>query len=247
MVAMRNASSRRSGTVAKALAFGAVALLAARSATSAFAGVSKQNGRVTPGNINELPGRTRHNKRIDHRLIDHGFIPNVEDKIDSHGNVCNQEKGDCMWKTGDRVRLKWPILRSNQGHGYFNEGGGADLKNPDGSQRRSNKEIQEDVEVEKFIEGGTEGTVVMVRNEGVMPYIYDKPIEWRGKARPYVIVDFEDPDIPMEAVEEWDLELVSNEMSKLWAEAKKQWNDDRDNLRLPDQAEERERLGLGPL
>lgn len=115
------------------------------------------------------------------------------------------------FRVGDRVRLKMPMEVNNRGRGYFNEGRAKYLRH---DERNHEEEIQDAAERERFIDGGAEGWVAYY-NRQYFDWV-NKPFPFKGKPRPLPIVSFDDPTVPICAVEESNLELLD----RSFAEAK---------------------------
>ncbi|CAK0908433.1 unnamed protein product [Prorocentrum cordatum] len=113
-----------------------------------------------------------------------------------------------IWKCGDRVRARAPINKTNGGRGFFDEGAAEDVN-------EFNRDVEEDERefraLPKVIEGGTEGTVVSAFKFSQTRWPYERPRHFKGHARPWVLVDFDGSDNPMEACEEWDLEIANDD------------------------------------
>eukprot|EP00439_Symbiodinium_sp_Y106_P044885 s2044_g5.t1 len=94
------------------------------------------------------------------------------------------------FRVGDRVRARVPILVSNQGRGYYNEGAGQGvpkhLRNM--TQERGVADSWEWEELDgmlKVIEGGSEGYVVGIITAGEW---MNRPPHWKGQPRPGIMV-----------------------------------------------------------
>lgn len=126
------------------------------------------------------------------------------------------EKGPKMFSLGDRVKVKGPMVMSNKGRGYYNEGGGKDVPE---FHRDMPVERQEDRERQNVVDGGTEGVVC-----GYVPKVYwhfSKPEHWKGQPRFFPLVSFDDPNLPIDAVDERNLELLDSTFSDKWREQRK--------------------------
>jgi len=109
------------------------------------------------------------------------------------------------FKLNDRVKLKWPVLRSFNGRGLFNEGGNVDVQ----FRYVTAEDLEEEERMDKIIEGGSYGRVVDI----MLGQDWENRPEHikRGNMRPGIIVDWEDPDVPVDIVEEYDLDLASED------------------------------------
>lgn len=135
------------------------------------------------------------------------------------------------FRVGDRVRLRGPHKLTEKGLGIFLEGKGEkntnrpelsldpDLKKRERERRFLDKKMLGPVSHPGapsdmwYVEGGEEGTVV-----DIMPtnhYEYNKPWHWKGMARPGVIVSFDSDQVPVDMIEETDLEILDDSMSAL--------------------------------
>ncbi|CAJ1462101.1 unnamed protein product, partial [Effrenium voratum] len=123
------------------------------------------------------------------------------------------------FRVGDRVRARVPMKISNEGRGYFNEGGGYGV--PD-HQRDFKKEKQERRELSPVIEGGSEGYVVGIITAGEWA---NRPKGWKGQPRPGVMVNWDEATYPLDVAEEMFLTEVEGEsLSELHIrQRKKRW------------------------
>mmetsp|Transcript_21412 Transcript_21412/g.49075 ORF Transcript_21412/g.49075 Transcript_21412/m.49075 type:complete len:202 (-) Transcript_21412:55-660(-) len=110
-----------------------------------------------------------------------------------------------MLRPGDRVQAKYPLKISWGGYGYFREGKG------EGVPEHLQDEMVERGELETIIEGGTMGTVV-----DIVPTIefMNRPDHIKGMPRPLPLIDWDDPNLPMDVTDEWDVELLGSVFGK---------------------------------
>uniref|UniRef100_A0A7S4SA03 Uncharacterized protein n=1 Tax=Alexandrium monilatum TaxID=311494 RepID=A0A7S4SA03_9DINO len=112
----------------------------------------------------------------------------------------------CLFRVGDRVRAKMPILLSNSGRGYFNEGAGEGVPP---HLRDESEDRMELAAMEKIVEGGEEGTVagILLKNEWI-----NRPKHWKGHHRTGVMVSWDSADLPMDVAEETELEVIEGSL-----------------------------------
>jgi hypothetical protein len=137
------------------------------------------------------------------------YLPNVPKQPGTEG------RGNSIWRCGDRVRAVAPLNKTNGGRGYYNEGAAIGENNVPMDVTPYQRDAEEDERelnaLPKIIEAGTEGTVVSVFHFSQHSWPYERPQHWQGHARPWVLVDFDGADNPIEACEEWDLEMAGDD------------------------------------
>eukprot|EP00931_Biecheleriopsis_adriatica_P118116 TRINITY_DN9357_c0_g1_i1.p1 TRINITY_DN9357_c0_g1~~TRINITY_DN9357_c0_g1_i1.p1 ORF type:complete len:187 (-),score=47.14 TRINITY_DN9357_c0_g1_i1:94-654(-) len=119
------------------------------------------------------------------------------------------------YRVGDRVRAQFPIKISNDGRGYYNEGAGLGI--PD--HQRDVDEDQEELDgLLKVIEGGNEGVVIGILPKGEWA---NRPPHWKGQPRAGVMVSWDEAELPIEVVEEADLEQLEGSVSAMHIQQRK--------------------------
>jgi len=123
-----------------------------------------------------------------------------------------------LFHCGDRVKAKFPIQISQEGRGYFNEGAGEGVPP---HQRDEEEDEAELAELEKVIEGGSEGTVVEILPPGEWA---NKPKGCWGTHRFLVMINWDDTSYPMDMVEENDLEKTDGSLGDRLCAQKREKN-----------------------
>lgn len=123
--------------------------------------------------------------------------------------------GVVAFHCGDRVTAKVPIKLSNDGRGYYNEGGG------EGTARHLRDmadEIAKRDAKDKIVDFGAEGTVVGIIPTGEWG---NRPRHWKGTPRAGIMVNWDDAEMPMDVAETFELEITdSSQGDKLIAQRK---------------------------
>lgn len=121
---------------------------------------------------------------------------------------CVAPPKQASFNVGMRVKARQPILLSNKGRGYYNEGAADGV--PD-HVRNKRKEASEERKLRKFVEYGEEGTVAGVIHAGNWE---QRPSHWKGVPRPGVIVSWDAKNLPMDVAEESELEMMDSTVSE---------------------------------
>eukprot|EP00930_Biecheleria_cincta_P037442 TRINITY_DN25701_c0_g2_i1.p1 TRINITY_DN25701_c0_g2~~TRINITY_DN25701_c0_g2_i1.p1 ORF type:complete len:223 (-),score=31.09 TRINITY_DN25701_c0_g2_i1:165-764(-) len=113
------------------------------------------------------------------------------------------------FRVGDRVRAMHPMLISNSGRGYYNEG--AALSVPE-HQRIAHQDAAELAALPKVVEGGEEGVVVGILPAGEW---FNRPKHVKGRPRPLVMVCWDNAVYPIDMAEETFLEQLPGSVSDM--------------------------------
>lgn len=155
----------------------------------------------------ETPAAFAHLKVIKW-IVNQKYRTYMRRRFEREKHLTNPERH--KFRVGDRVRLKMPMAINHKGRGYFNEGRARMLKH---FYRNHEEEIQDAATRERHIDGGAEGWVAYYQFQ----YFGwgNRPSYFKGTPRPLAIVSFDDPNIPICAVEEVNLELMDRSMAEV--------------------------------
>mmetsp|Transcript_99489 Transcript_99489/g.197147 ORF Transcript_99489/g.197147 Transcript_99489/m.197147 type:complete len:194 (+) Transcript_99489:85-666(+) len=140
-----------------------------------------------------------------HRPLNGGLAsvqPGIYGRVPHIGDHNMKTSVSSIFRCGDRVKARAPILLSNQGRGYFNEGKGKGVPE---HLLDLDQEAEEQDNLTKIIEGGSEGTVCGIIKKGEWA---QRPLHWTGHKRPGVMVSWDDANLPMDVAMEVELELI---------------------------------------